>query len=456
MLRQLLKITLALALLNSSDLAAASQAPLRGNLGHWLTQKAAPELADVLANHPKFKGQRVTFAAIESGKPATASNGLVDRIIGELSHVILRKGNNDIVGAHRRVTCHTFKNQAAFLVGIDITRTSTTRHSVNIVILDTQESVWVSGVSLKWSGRLLRSETAALAKSIQTSPKGTSINPIHINQHQQLAELVYTQLRCNLPNGLEGSIYITHAGNTPNTGGPVAPVVADLQQKFAVAPALITTNLPAQAQWQLELALTNTNLGSHQLHASLTPLHPPGTPQKIATVFVSGVVPDQPRQDPSLTSTFNPPAPQLLSALRMQAQAQGCKGNSDCADISFELNKAAHVLVFQTQHGAVQPLDCATRAQTKRTPGKQRYRVHLPNDRLHSRVGFYVLATQDTATAKKLQQQINSAPGPCSKNDRQNHQRWLHATLAVLDSQSDFLVWRAIHIRNTPQGLLAI
>ena len=53
---------------------AAEERLLTGALGRWLSDSAAPELAEALGRHPRFKGEVIRIVAMRNGKPDDAGN----------------------------------------------------------------------------------------------------------------------------------------------------------------------------------------------------------------------------------------------------------------------------------------------------------------------------------------------------------------------------------------------
>ena len=129
---------------------------LSGQLGSWLENTAAPELVQVFGKHPKFKGQRIKFVTLENGSPADSANHLTRAVKQQLTHRILRGGRNDVAWSSDHPACPTV-DVAPYLLGIEVSSHGNYNHQVRLAVLDTEEGIWVSGLSLSWTGRLLES-----------------------------------------------------------------------------------------------------------------------------------------------------------------------------------------------------------------------------------------------------------------------------------------------------------
>ena len=139
----------------------------------------------------------------------------------------------------------------------------------------------------------------------------------------------------------------------------------------------------------------------------------------------------------------------LIGEPKLHDARSGCRQGA-CTEVSVELHEAAYLLVFRTQHGSVAPLQCRTKL-VKKTPGEQRYRVHLGTEP-QQRVGLYVIASRERQALAALSRQIQSAPGACGNPASRDAGPWLQTTLAEVGRQRHQLHWRAVHLTNTASG----
>ena len=172
---------LLLAILPGLASAASGGELLGGSLGRWLDETAGPELAETLARHPKFRGETVRFVPMLDGRAEPAGNRLVQAVEQRLTRHLIREEGVRIAWERDREPCAA-PQQIPYLLGIEIQKRGPDVYHLNIAMVDVDEGVWVSGVSLAWKGRLLPTERAALGTRAIGGPPGSmeSLSLIHI------------------------------------------------------------------------------------------------------------------------------------------------------------------------------------------------------------------------------------------------------------------------------------
>lgn len=446
------RVNLLAWLLLGSSAAIAERGALDGALGLWLKNTAAPELVEVLANHPKFKGQRLRFVTLREGKPAQASNKLNETIEQYLTHRILRAGKNDVAWELGGPRCPAAVPVSPYLIGVEISRAGKYQHRLNIGVIDTVEGVWLSGISQTWSGRLLSTQKQALSASVSTAAQGTLANPVPIRQRQRVVDVIEAQFRCALPQGLDGSGRVA-----PPVQQELQMIMRELEQRLALTPKLVLTQAEQDVSWEIQATLVPASFATQELALSVkssgdTPAHV--TPQKIASVFVSGV--SRSRENVVVTTLPTTAAQELLGELKHESSRRGCKTGTAgaCVQISLDLHANAHLLVFRASDARVHPMSCGeTNLQRRR--GTHRYRVQLSSrpDAINPRTGIYVIASKNRAVMHKLRRHLEGAPGACTSSWTKPHAQWLHKLLALLDQHDGVLEWRALHLQ-TPTNVM--
>ena len=450
----------ACVLLLASASAWAERALLSGSFGLWLHKTAAPELTEVLGNHPKFKGERIRFVALTNGKPAQTSNRLTGAIEQQLTDHILQAGNTDVAWQAGAQSCTTFESQPAFLVGIEVSRLGRSKHKVTMRVLDTRENVWVSGVSLSWSGRLLDAETNALKERMTNTPDGSLHNPIALTQRQQLVRAIHAQITCALPKGVDGTVHVPVAAQPE-----LQLIMRELAQRMLASPTITTTQSAEHAQWHM-LGEVSPASFAQEFVVSLVQENDPTAQQRIAAIFVSGgahatrsitAPAGTPTRVPTTTPATEPTQPfpaqpdTLLSHLRYTETCPRAAKQS-CVAVTFDLHENAHILVFRTHNARLRPTTCTT-ASTRRERGEQRYHVTLPSLNSTGHTGIYVLASRERRVIEKLRKQIQAAPGACRGKGSEQHERWLNQTLERIGQQVNELEWQTLHLRGSRAGL---
>ena len=424
-----------LLLLLCSPPGWAERAILSGELGLWLSQTAIPELTESLARHPKFSGEPIRIAAVDGSQASTRSSLLADAIRQQLTHAILRKGKNNVANNQDPTLCNRIPKPIYYLVGIRIEPLSRSDHRISLAVMDLETSMWVSGISLTWQGRLLNSERAALAALPQNGPVGSLENPIAFSAIKTLTEALYAQVQCRLPQNLNGTLSATKPKQQD-----LQLVLHDLQERLALSAQPVSSD-PQQADWLLHADLQQVTDDLQLLTLNLQPQGAPNQAQRLASMYVSGT-----RQLSATASLPVNPASALLSELSIPTTTRQCR-SGECAEIEVDLYEDAYLLVFRTYHGQVEPLFCG-QAISKKSAGIHRYRLQTMPEQ---RVGFYVIASRERQVARTLQRQLGRAPGACNQPPA-NNSNWLPSTLAKLTNSSTAIEWRALHVINTAEG----
>ena len=107
----------------------------------------------------------------------------------------------------------------------------------------------------------------------------------------RIAELMQQHLRCALPDGLEGPVYLS-----PPDPGAVAQISGQLRTKLARTPFAAVTRSPEEADWVLSVQVDRSGGRIHQLQLLLEDGERQVT-QQVAAVYVVGLESDAPQPD---------------------------------------------------------------------------------------------------------------------------------------------------------------
>lgn len=440
---------LALALLAAWVCSSASHAStLDGALADWVTQKAGPELVEVLGNHPRFKGETLTVVTMRDGAPSTRSTALNRALEEAVTHQLLKQSQVRVTWRSQQTQCGAPRS-VPYLLGIEISNASRSRASVNIVLVDVEENIWVPGVHLSWRGVLSRNEQLALRKEVSRSPLGTVDRPLAAENAGKVAERLYEQMRCAFPRGLDGTVTVG-----PADSSQMRPIAEALRSRVRQSSQFETPAVPEDARWIIALRPTQRGAGGSatRLDLALTETSR-GSEQQVASVFVRGMTrladtepdrnvgQDQHAVTDSETAV-EPVSTGLLSAL-IQTSSGPCPDRLDqqCASVEIEVLQPSYLLVFRTQNGNLTGVQCKSHARRSEA-SRKRYRLSVHPD---VTTGLYVLATTERAVARSLQSVLRRAPGSCS-NTRHSTARWLDRLSNDIASYADAVEWRAIHL----------
>ncbi len=389
-----------------------------GTLGHWLAKRAAPELSDVLTRHPRFKGELLHFQA--------ASDNLTHRIERRLSEHLLRR--QGIRLAWREATNCTLREASSYRIRIDI-RPEGSLHTVNVRILDLEEGQWVGGVSLSWRGRLNRSERKDLEQPFQLAGNARHFS---LETPDRLSRHLVEQVTCRLPYPPMEQVFV--------------------RSEHALLRKYLTEHLENRS-WRIadssgeEGEVLEVRIAEEPDYQRVT-LHLQSARASRSQLLASALV---------LSS-----APRLMVAEPLLgpinadiARKQGiCRGPVPCAEVSFDVEQSAYLVMFSTSSGRVNLLDCD--APDRPTTGNRRFRlkVRSSDERDRPSVGFYVLASTDKATARRLASTVGQAPGACDGNITRAD--WMKTLGEQMSRAGNSAAWEAIHLSWEGDGIVQL
>lgn len=143
--------------------ARADSGLLNGSLGRWLDTEVLPELGRTLGEHPRFKGETIKLVSLTAGQPTDRASRLHEAVEAHLTQRLLEVSGVRIAWSDQPQKHCGVVEQPAYLLGVAIETDGSYYHKLNIRMIDVSESVWVSGVSHSWRGRLTATESAALS-----------------------------------------------------------------------------------------------------------------------------------------------------------------------------------------------------------------------------------------------------------------------------------------------------
>ncbi len=458
----------------------ASSSLLTGELGRWLETYAAPELVDVLSNHPRFKGETIRFVTMKEGKPTDNSDKLTQAVQQFLTQRLLRDGNIRLAWLNHRPSCRA-PRQIPYLLGLEVSRRGTREHRVSIAMVDVEEAVWVSGIGLSWAGRLTHDERRALKAPVSEAYRGSIASPLPVTDTAEIVRILKERMGCSLKGGLEGTVYVTSSEIRELTG-----LIRALDNELSITPIATLTSNQTDADWLMFATVEPVGNGSYELIISMQPTEGSKedpkdgkeSAQRVASVFITGIKPTE----PSATPTQDEPLPaeltspiithsaqplrqhKLLTTLSMEPSSRAgicdvrrARANA-CVEVGFELLEPAYLLVFRTNSVQVTPTSCNGRIQGS-DAGPHRYRLRVPpTTRPVNRpdAGIYVLATRDQSVAETFSRHLRRAPGACEGFSRETLRSWVERFQALLHKHGESMQWRALHMRHEPAGIVAI
>lgn len=438
--------------------ARADSGLLNGSLGRWLDTEVLPELGRTLGEHPRFKGETIKLVSLTAGQPTDRASRLHEAVEAHLTQRLLEVSGVRIAWSDQPQKHCGVVEQPAYLLGVAIETDGSYYHKLNIRMIDVSESVWVSGVSHSWRGRLTATESAALSQAVTTAAAGSVDSPLPVRSSREIAATMQRHLRCAHPQGLNGAVYLAQ-GDDPDLNR----ILASLATQLATTPIAALTSEAESAEWILSLKAAPAGTGNQvqQLGLLLTEQDRELT-QQVATVYVSGksrrstypvdrvASPTYPAVSPAV------PAGPLLTDLRLYPAAdegvcdsRKARGNQ-CAEVGFELLSSAYLFVLSSYNRNLSSTACESTLK-EASAGERRFRIRVPPSlSTLPDAGVYAIAVSDRAAAKALSRHIRT--GVCSRPLARTN-TWLSELDTLLANHPDHIQWRAIHLSHAPDGV---
>lgn len=461
--------------------ALASSDVVSGELGRWLDE-AAGELGETLSRHPRFKGETVRLVALTPGPANEGGNALTEAVERRLRQRLLEVEGLRLAVERPRRDCEPPRS-IGYLVRVEVGGAGADGR-VHIAVVDVAEAMWVSGISLRWSGRFSSAERRALGVPVSAGVPGSAASPIPLQDAAAVAAALKADLACTLPADLSGALYVDTA-EPPGLSG----VGLALQAELMYEPLAAVTPDRGQARWLLSLdpggSPAAPGADVRELKLTLADAEG-GHRQQVASVFVSGARAEDAAPPPeSATARRGTPVPgdgspvvggrageraatELLSALEMRpARPEGiCDDRrnrlNSCVEISFELREPAYLFVVSTREREVVEAPCEGAAQ-RADPGRRRYRVRVPpgayavsGGSSGPDAGFYVVAVRERAAASRIATVLATAPGACGAPTASAAGEWLNELDRTMRDEGGRVVWRALHVAHDTGGIVAL
>jgi hypothetical protein len=392
---------------------AAGADLISGDLERWLDAIAAPALARELASHPRFRGETLSIAP-----PA---NLLAEAVAGRLAlHLRARPGIRLALARTESCAEGTAVNYRihvqAHADGSDARLT--------IAVADVDERTWVGGLSWVWEGSAARAQRSALAESaVLASPT--------LAQTGRIVDSLVAATACRFPVPPAVAVHVERPRERDARLERIAHRLED-----ALSDRAWRLTGDAEAAWRLRLVQRGGIDGSTLELIAIDRDH--STSQVVARAELAAEPP--------------PAEPLLADVTVAPGRAKGvCRGATrGCAEVNVSLIEPAWLVVFSTHSGEVRPLACEA---PKRGSGERSYRVRVRTTAAADRpgAGMYVLASRDRALAAELAGLVASAPGACRGAVANPH--WFAAFERTVAAHANRIDWRAVHLRDGPDGL---
>jgi len=226
---------------HSSTASVNARAP---SLDHWVNRTLSPYLVDKLSHHPRFKGRTIVVASLEGDEIQQEINGLNQHIQVAVKDVLLGAQNVKLAwqpgqsanSRQRRLSeldCSDM-NQQPIIVGIESGVSNVSGQTfIRVRALDTEENIWIPGLTLKWTGDL-PPKYVALTKQKHVSPhlKGLRQHPFRANEADLVANYLAKNMSCLFRNRLFGGDLTLNTQLLNKTDNPMVNQVSSLIDRY--------------------------------------------------------------------------------------------------------------------------------------------------------------------------------------------------------------------------------
>ena len=298
-----------LAVLTISTIAALAEpaAAASPGLADWVDETMVPEVRKTLVTHARFRGQTVRFVVFDDRAPAAVSNKLAitlrDRLVEAAVTASRIRVATDAAAPRPGAAIDCTRDDADYLVGIEITPGLGSSASVVVRALDIRENAWVGGFAVDWRGKLDRTEQRALATPhADPALRGARRAPFEAGESDLLARRLARDLACQLLRG-PASDYVIDAGREEiSEDDPHWQKTLDLARRQLTAhDAVELTTDASRATARLTGTAHELGNGLYQYWLTVVPEAPGGELETLsvsAYVRLGAAAHDTPANDP--------------------------------------------------------------------------------------------------------------------------------------------------------------
>ena len=239
-------------------------------LAQWVDDELTPYLAEVLVQHPRFKGQLLRFVSVHEERTSAPRDELTRSIIRRLDDTLHNTPGVrfwsipvDAGGTGCRI-----QDTPDYEIGIEIVRTSREQYRVAVRALDIAERHWVSGFGRHWQGQLTDRERDMLAnRLVVAAVPGTRPRPFSEEQVDLLAQSLAQDLRsdlCGRPGGVI-KVHLSLDEDAPIIASRVLPL---LRHNLSAVRNVVIVDDPASASLHLQTHIEAIDGDLHQVWIS--------------------------------------------------------------------------------------------------------------------------------------------------------------------------------------------
>ena len=461
-----------------------------------MSRDLVPYVEEQLGSLPRFRNESFRFVIMTDDSPQSEGSVLAisirDRLRDAMSEIpgirIAWQGDHPGVGLVAGSTpLDCTKNEANYLVGIELHETNSGEVNIRVRALDIEERAWVPGFSRTWQGPLTRRQFHDLRRVIDDPTyRGERNAPWSDVESDLMAAHLAYELGCKLLRQTSGEYVVAlngENGDVDRTAALVELVGNNLAGIRALQFGTGETNAIIEGKahridddlFQYWVTITPT-----ESESDMTPLSADAYIRIVDEFQAASLVPatgyELPQSGESFLSEFGVVRLGHTRACYEErtifSDASSTQRlNGEC--FALQAGTADDAVVFflnhQLNYGLVRLSDsaCSRRSLARIGRAGSEVRLSLPLDTLQSgdwsqaegwstspRVdSYYVIAATDTGAARALSRHIELLPPRCSASIRPGLEgdelkRWLQELAAIQEHWSPAIAWRSLRVKD--------
>jgi hypothetical protein len=449
------------------------------SLQRWLDAELAPYLTEQLGQHPRFKGEPVMLVSLDGPDIQPDIDGLTRSLRDQLMDSLLSEANVRLpwqpqqqAQHHRRleqVNCTRIRD-ANYYIGIEITRSATTRYRVAVRALDVRAGEWVSGFGNSWSGSLTAVELRALQeRRSDESLRGLRVLPFSSGHPDLAARYLANNLSCLLRQQDEENLVIYVQSLQSDQPG-LRTLLDLIGNNLSRYREVRVTDRKQEANFLLRGDAHEIQAGLYQVWVMLYPKnsgeHLPG----MDTATYVRLQPDGSAPDPRRVATTLRSEKPAIAALQLvrrhsvDGDRESCTNQqghtfgaaAGCPMLELSVARADQVFVFVhgTRDGIsrLSPGNCAAgNAAALDSAATRSYRFPTPRFSDADWTTVYAIAVSGSELAQQFTALLQRLPDACGsstgmRSDNGDTDQWLGRLDRLIATHSDHAVWTARRI----------
>jgi hypothetical protein len=466
------------------------------SLDEWLARDLVPYVNEQLASLPRFRNESLRFVVMREGNPVSEASALALHVRDTVRdaardvpgiRIAWPGGQQGISLIAGSAPLDCTKNEANYLVGVELTEVRNGLVEIYLRALDIEERTWVTGFSKSWRGEVHGRHRIEIRQTVSDPTfRGERDAPWQEFETDLMAAQLAYELGCGLLRQTNGE-YVVAANDID---GQVDPTTALVE--------LVGNNLAGMRALQFAAGETNAVIEGKahridddlfQYWVTITPTNAAGEMTTLsADAYVR--IADTYRAAtlmPEETVSLEQPADGVLDTFelrRLQGTGycavdspwlSGASSRRRGADGCFALQARAadDAVVFflnhQLNYGLVRLADgrCGPRTMARIARANEEIRHPLPPDVLQSgdwsaadqwsvsprTDTYYVIAAADTKAARALSAHLEQLPQRCTASVRPGLEgdalrRWLEELTEITKYWSPAIDWRSLRVKD--------